>query len=240
MALIPRIDSVAFDPNRILYEKILEEGENGEMIMFYRCSSDPNLIYFALSFSQVGQGFCDYRRSSQLSNGTVFEYMPRINGLRLGDYSIITQLAAPDSKRMMTVGSSIKLGEYEKTYTEVALSSADQNLFSEQGDDNTQGLGWKVGLQSEGRQSRIFKGYTIKGETVFEYNSPNFNFINRFRYIEFDRDWGLTQANLEEVAAERFFRAGLGFEKDNLNRIIYSIYTWNRENVLNGSQHTSN
>jgi len=141
---------------------------------------------------------------------------------------------------MMTVGSSIKLGEYEKTYTEVALSSADQNLFSEQGDDNTQGLGWKVGLQSEGRQSRIFKGYTIKGETEFEYNSPNFNFIDRFRYIQFDRDWGLTQANLEEVAAERFFRAGLGFEKDNLNRIIYSIYTWNRENVLNGSQHTSN
>jgi hypothetical protein len=240
LALIPRIDSVAFDPNRILYEKILEEGENGEMITFYSYSSDPNLAYFALSFSQVGQGLGDYRRSSQLSNGTVFEYVPRINGLRQGDYSILTQLPAPDSKRMMTAGSRIKLGEYEKAYTEVALSSTDQNLFSEQGDDNNQGLGWKLGLQSEGRQSRIFKGYSMKAETEFEYNSTNFNFIDRFRYIEFDRDWGLTQANLEKVAAERFFRAGLGFEKDNLNRFNYSIYTRNRENVLNGSQHTAN
>ncbi|MDG1278391.1 MAG: hypothetical protein P8O16_13995 [Algoriphagus sp.] len=240
LALIPRIDSVAFDPNRILYERIEEEGQNGEMFTYYRYSSDPELAYFSLSFSQVGQGLGDYRRSSQLSNGTVFEYIPRINGVRQGDYSILTQLPAPDSKRMTTAGTRVKLGEYEKAYTELALSSTDKNLFSERGDDNNQGLAWKVGLQSEGRSSTIFKGYTMKGQTEFEYNSTNFNFIDRFRYIEFDRDWGLNQSDLREAAAEHFFRAGLGFEKDNLNRFNYLVYMRNRENVLNGTQHTAN
>jgi hypothetical protein len=240
LALIPRIDSVAFDLNRILYEKIVDENGLGEPLTYYRYSTDPALAHFELSFSQVGQGLGDYKRLSQLSNGTVFEYVPRMSGQRQGNYSILSQLPAPDSKRMTTVGTRIKLSNYEKVYTEMALSSTDKNLFSEFGDDNNQGLGLKVGLESEGRASSIFKGYTMKGQTEYEYNSTNFNFIDRFRYIEFDRDWGLTQEQLRSSAAEQFLRAGLGFEKDNLNRFNYQIYLRNRENVLNGTQHLAN
>jgi hypothetical protein len=240
LALIPRIDSVAFDLNRILYEKIVDENGLGEPLTFYRYSTDPALAYFELSFSQVGQGLGDYKRLSQLSNGTVFEYVPRVSGQRQGNYSILSQLPAPDSKRMTTVGTRIKLSNYEKVYTEMALSSTDKNLFSELGDDNNQGLGLKVGLESEGRTSSIFKGYTMKGQTEYEYNSTNFNFIDRFRYIEFDRDWGLTQEQLRSPAAEQFLRAGIGFDKDNLNRFNYQLYLRNRENVLNGTQHLAN
>ncbi len=239
-ALIPRIDSVAFDPNRILYQKVVEELPNGELLTYYRYSNNPEVAYFALSFSQVGQGLGDYRRSTQLSNGTVFEYVPRIDGQRQGDYSILTQLPAPGSKRMMTAGTRAKLSEYEKTYTEIALSSTDENLFSEIGDSDNQGLGWKLGFISEGRSTNLFKDYEMKGYTEFEYNSANFSFIDRFRYIEFDRDWGVNQVDLQRSAAERFFRAGLGFEKDNWNRFNYSIFTRNRQSIIDGTQHTAN
>lgn len=240
LALIPRIDSVAFDPNRILYKRVIEENGLGEPLVYYQYSTDPDLAYFELSFSQVGQGLGDYKRLSQLSNGTVFEYVPRVNGQRQGNYSILSQLPAPDSKRMTTAGTRIKLGDYEKVYTEMALSSTDQNLFSEIDDGNNQGLGIKVGLESEGRASNLFKGYTMKGQTEYEYNSTNFNFIDRFRYIEFDRDWGLTQEQLRSPAAEQFLRAGIGFDKDNLNLFNYQLYLRNRENVLNGTQHLAN
>ncbi|HSF53889.1 MAG TPA: hypothetical protein VLA71_09070, partial [Algoriphagus sp.] len=238
-AVIPRIDSVSFDPTRILYEKVVEVDTLGNFLTFYRYSTDPELAHFALSFSQVGFGLGDYRRLNQLSNGTVFEYVPRLNGQPQGDYSILTQLPAPDSKRMTTAGTRIKLGEFEKVYTEVALSSVDKNLFSTLDDDNNQGLGWKVGLQSENRELGIFKGYRFKGLTEFEYNSTNFNFIDRFRYIEFDRDWGLSPEALEEPAAERFFLTQIGLEKDALNSFNYKLYLRNRENVLSGSQHTA-
>jgi hypothetical protein len=240
MAAIPRIDSVAFDPTRILYEKVRGFDQFGNQLTYYRYSSDPELASFALSFSQVDSGKGDYRRASQLTNGTVYEYVNRLDGQPQGDYSILTQLPAPDSKRMTTAGTRIKLGDHEKVYTEVALSSVDKNLFSTGDDGDNQGLGWKMGLQSEDREFGIFKGYRFKGLTEIEYNSTNFNFIDRFRYIEFDRDWGLSPQALEAASAERFFLAQVGLEKDAINRFEYKLYLRNRENVLNGSQHTAN
>lgn len=240
LARIPRIDSVAFDQNRILYRKITEFDDLGNPMVYYEYSNDPELAHYELGFSQVGAGLGDYRRSSQLSNGTVYEYVPRLNGQTQGEYSILSQLPLPDSKQMVTAGTRIRLNEHEKVYTELALSSQDQNLFSELDDVDNRGLGMKVGLQSEGRESSLFKGYTMKAQTEYEYNSTNFNFIDRFRYIEFDRDWGLSQDALQSVAAEQFFRAGVGFEKDALNRFDYLFYLRNRAHVLSGTQHSAN
>ncbi len=239
-AVIPRIDSVGFDPTRILYEKISGTDDLGLPVTYYKYSTNPQLAHFALSFSQVGAGLGDYRRANQLANGIVYEYIPRVNGKAQGDYSILTQLPAPDSRRMTTAGARFKLGQYEKVYTEAALSSRDKNLFSDLDDQDNQGLGWKVGLQSENRELGIFKGYRFKGLTEFEYNSTHFNFIDRFRYIEFDRDWGLTSDQLEEAAAERFFLAQVGLEKNAQNSFQYKLYLRNRQSVLNGSQHTAN
>ncbi|PZX48891.1 hypothetical protein [Algoriphagus chordae] len=240
LARIPRIDSVAYDQNRILYEKISMLDEFGDSLVYYKYSTDPEKAYYELGFSQVGTGQGDYQRSNQLSNGTVYEYVLPVNGHSRGDYSILSQLPLPDSKRMVTAGTRVKLNEHEKFYTEMALSSVDKNLFSNLDDDDNQGLGMKVGMQSEGRESRFFKGYIMKGQTEYEYNSTNFNFIDRFRYIEFDRDWGLSPEALQTAAAEQFFRAGIGFEKDLLNNFNYLFYLRNRENVLNGTQHTAN
>lgn len=239
-AVIPRIDSVAFDPTRILYEKVTEVDDFGNVVTYYQYSTDPELAHFALSFSQVGPNQGDYIRTSQLSNGTIFQYVPPVSGQSQGDYSILSLLSAPDSKQMTTAGTRVKLGEYEKVYTEFALSSVDKNLFSIVDDEDNQGLGWKVGLQSENRELGLFKGYRFKGLTEFEYNSTNFNFIDRFRYIEFDRDWGLSSQTLETPAAERFFLTQIGLAKDSKNTFNYKLYLRNRENALNGSQHTAN
>jgi hypothetical protein len=62
-------------------------------------------------------------------------------------------------------------------------------MYSHQLDEeNNQGLGIKIGMHTDARQSKMFDGYVMKGQTELEYNSTNFNFIDRFRYIEFDRD----------------------------------------------------
>lgn len=240
LARIPRIDSIAFDPNRILYEKIEDFDPNGQPLVYYQYSTDPELAHFVLSFSQVGQGRGDYRRESQLANGTVFQYVPRVNGEAQGDYSILTQLPAPDSKRMITAGTRIKMNSHESVYTELALSSVDQNLFSTLDDENNQGLGWKVGLSSRDRKVGFLKGYTFSGDSEFELNSTNFNFIDRFRYIEFDRDWGLDPQALETPAVERLFRAGFSLEKDAKNTFQYGFYLRNRQDVLTGYQQTAN
>lgn len=238
-AVIPRIDSIAFDPTRILYEKVEDVDDLGRPLTFYRYSTDPQRAHFVLGFSQVGMGQGDYRRVNQLSNGTVFEYVPRINGQSQADYSILTQLPAPDSKRMTTAGSRIKLGDNEKVYTELALSSQDKNLFSEVNNEDNQGFAWKLGLQSQDREIQALKGYKLKAQTELEYNSTNFAFIDRFRYIEFDRDWGLDPTDLQQASAERLFWTQVALDKDAKNNFLYKINLRNRADKLNGSQHTA-
>ncbi|MBY5952904.1 hypothetical protein KUV23_18125 [Algoriphagus marincola] len=240
-AVIPRIDSVAYDPSKILYERITELDGAGVAFTYYRYSTDPAVAHFELAFSLVGNGNGDYRRVNQLANGTVFEYVPRVNGQPQGDYSILTQLPAPDSRRMLTVGTRIKLGEKEKIYSELAWSSRDRNLFSEIDDEDNQGLGWKVGLSSEGRKLNFLPEYTLHSGAEFEYNSTNFNFIDRFRYIEFDRDWGIDPTVVNATAAaERLFRADVSLEKDAFNRFDYQLYLRNRAEMLSGQQHKAN
>lgn len=240
-AVIPRIDSVAFDPNKILYERIVELDPAGNPFEYYRYSTNPEVAHFELSFSLVGSGRGDYRRTNQLANGTVYEYVPRINGQAQGDYSILTQLPAPDSRRMLTAGGSIQMNEKEKIYSEIAWSARDKNLFSELDDSNNQGLGWKIGLNSENRKLKFVPNYTLNSQVEFEYNSKNFSFIDRFRYIEFDRDWGIDPALVtQSSAAEKFLKANLALEKDSQNRFDYQLYLRNRQDVLNGHQHTAN
>jgi hypothetical protein len=238
-AAVPRIDSVAFDPTRIMYERVRAWDDFGKELTYFRYSTDPQKARFVLSFTQVGPGKGDYKRENQLSNGTVFAYVPRVSGQPQGDYSILTQLPAPDSKGMTTAGSRIKLGSHEKIYTELALSSQDNNLFSESGDEDNQGVAWKVGLQSEDRQVVWLKGYRMKAQTEIEYNSSSFNFIDRFRYIEFDRDWGLEAIDFKKPASERLFWTQLALEKNSQNNFLYKIYLRNRADKLNGSQHAA-
>ncbi|MBS4070283.1 MAG: hypothetical protein KGZ90_03085 [Algoriphagus sp.] len=238
-AVIPRIDSIAFDPTRIMYEKVEDVDDSGRPFNFYRYSTDPQRAHFVLGFSQVGKGQGDYKRVNQLSNGTVFEFVPRINGQPQADYSILTQLPAPDSKRMTTAGTRVKLGDYEKVYTELALSSQDKNLFSEVKNEDNQGIAWKLGLQSADREVGVLKGYKLKAQTELEYNSTNFAFIDRFRYIEFDRDWGLDPLDMQQAGAERLFWTQVALDKDAKNNFLYKIHLRNRADKLNGSQHAA-
>jgi hypothetical protein len=236
-ANVPRVDSVAFDPNRILYKKLTGLTDLGEPIEFYEYSTDPKLAHFAISFSEVGLGNGDYVRDIQLANGPVFKFVPSVNGGSQGNYSILTQLPAPNKKQMFTTGAKVKLNKYEQVYTEVAFSNADQNLFSEIDNEINRGFGVKSGILSENRVLNRFKNYKFNALTEFEYNSMNFTFIDRLRYIEFDRDWSLSQADIQDPGHERIFNTQFELNKDLHNLVSYRFNLRNRGNILSGTQH---
>lgn len=235
-ATIPRIDSVPFDPNRILYKEVTEVNENGAPFSYYAYSTDPDAAFFAIGFSETGQGNGHYRREKQLANGIVYEFVPPVDGVPQGNYSIRSQLPAPNKKQMVTAGTEIRLGEYEKVFSEVALSNQDENLFSSLDNGDNAGYGLKAGLISEGRSVSSLKGYRFNGQTIVEYNSTHFSFIDRLRYIEFDRDWGLRSGETPRNAAEKLFQAKVALAKDANNRIAYSLDLRERRGVLSGTQ----
>lgn len=137
---------------------------------------------------------------------------------------------------MITAGTELRLGKYETTFAEVAFSDQDENLFSDLGDSDNKGQAFKVGLRSEGRSVKMLKDYLFNGQTTVEYNAASFSFVDRLRFIEFDRDWGLNSADDVENAAEKLFNVSLELLKDNQNQFSYSLDLRNRTGVLSGLQ----
>ncbi|MEX2593426.1 MAG: hypothetical protein WD426_11690 [Anditalea sp.] len=234
-AVMPRVDSIAFDPNRILYEKIISIDDEGKEINHYEYSTDPEEAFFAISFTETGRGEGDYRRQQQLANGVVYEYVAPINGMAQGNYSINSTLPAPNKKQMITAGTRVKLSAFEQVYAEVALSDNDVNLFSDLNGGDDKGYAIKSGFLSH-RSLGWLKGYKLNSMAELEYNSANFSFIDRYRYIEFDRDWSLSQEDMELDAAERLMTAQVELVKDVDNLASYELNLRNRGEVLSGFQ----
>jgi hypothetical protein len=234
LAVVPRVDSAAYDPNRIMYERRFDV-EN--QTNYYAYSTDAEVAHFLPSFLQVGQGNGDYVRRQQLANGVVYEYVPPVNGRKQGAYSIKAPLPAPSKKQMVTAGTVVKLGLYEQLYSEVALSHHDRNLFSDIDNEQNQGYAFKSGIRSQNRKIGWLPEYQFQGQAEVEYNSVNFSFIDRVRYIEFDRDWSLTQSDLMAPASERLFSAHAEAVKDQHNLMSYRVNLRNRGDILNGYQH---
>ncbi|EOZ92376.1 hypothetical protein A33Q_4469 [Indibacter alkaliphilus LW1] len=236
-ASVPRVDSVAFDTNRVLYRRVQDVDDQGLPIVYYEYSTNPEEAHFAVAFSEVGQGNGDYVRDRQIANGPVFSFRPRVNGVQQGNYSILSPLPAPNKRQMFTTGARVKLSAFEEAYTELAFSNRDDNLFSELDNETNQGFGIKSGVISENRTFDKLKGYKFNALTEFEYNSSNFSFIDRLRYIEFDRDWSLTPEDAATAGHERIFNTQLEFQKDLNNLATYRFNFRNRGNILSGTQH---
>ena len=60
--------------------------------------------------------------------------------------------------------------------------------------------------------------------------------MDRLRFIEFDRDWGLTNRLEEDKAAEKLYNINLELVKDEQNQIAYNLDLRNRTDVLSGIQ----
>lgn len=238
-AAIPRIDSIAFDSIRLLYRKVETFNDFGEEIQYYEYSTDADQAFFVISFTETGQGTGNYQRKQQLANGVVYEYIAPINGRPQGNFSIHSPLPAPNSKQMMTAGTRIKLSRHEQAYTEVAVSNVDLNLFSEIDNEDNKGYAIKSGIGSEGRKFKGMEGYLLKSNLELEYNSASFSFIDRLRYIEFDRDWGLNPLDLQAPQPERIGLISIEFAKNRDEFFGYKVNVRNRGGVLSGIQQTA-
>ncbi|NME67775.1 hypothetical protein [Flammeovirga aprica] len=234
-AIVPAIDTVlVYDPNRILYTQVDTVTVGGENVLCLRRANAGDDPLYSAGFSDVGQGNGDYVLDEVTSFGRYYKWVSPENGVRQGRYLPVGRLEAPNSKQMITAGGSYKITNYESVNFEGALSHRDINLFSTIDNENNQGGAINVGIQSENRP--LGSQYFLSTHASMMQIDENFNAVDRFRSIEFDRNWAL---NYEEVpqGEEVYFEGGVQL-KDKKNRsLAYNFAQRDRENVINGHQH---
>lgn len=239
-AFTSRVDSIGYTPELILYRKTIGRDANNIAFDIFQYSTNPDSAFFDVQFSEVGIMQGNYRLLSTTSNGRIYEWVPPVNGVAQGNFEPISILNAPNQKSMFTAGGGAKLNKYDALEAEIAVSQNDLNLFSEEDSDDDSGTAFKVIHRTTDRPVSFLNDYQFNSELSFEYNSESFSFIDRLRYIEFDRDWSFNPNDFTQNFAENILNANLSLSKDASNRFDYRLVRRKRGDAVDGFQHYLN
>lgn len=212
--------------NRILYQKITQNN-----LEYFEYSTDKNAELFQVNFSYVGENKGDYVIQTSLATGRVFVYVSEINGIKQGNYLPVIQLIAPESLQMLDVNAAYNPSDKTNFSSELTFSENDQNLYSDLDDDSNTGLASKINWQ----QLIVDKKWKLKSELDLEYIDKNFQTMERFRSIEFARDWNIVNNFNQNDQQQQYILANLNYAKDSVGRINYFY-----ENLQFGSNYKGN
>ncbi|MCC6252004.1 MAG: hypothetical protein IT238_06035 [Bacteroidia bacterium] len=234
-ALSLNIDTVSFSSSQVLYEQ-KDTTVNGILyskVFIY--SINPEKAVYRPSFSNVGQGNGNYINISSSANGKVFQWVAPLNGVRQGSFEPVILLPAPKQRQMAVGITEYQINKHLKTGIELAVSNNDENTFSTQGDANNLGYGAKYYLEGKNAIGDSLKKLSLLSMVSYEIISRWFTPIERYRTVEFERDWNRVsskQNNQQQLAT-----AGIGIEKEKMFRALYKYNSFIEKSNYQGQQH---
>ncbi|MDQ3190034.1 MAG: hypothetical protein M3Q58_00410 [Bacteroidota bacterium] len=238
-AIYPNIENVGFLPDQILYhlKDSLVEGVLYDSVFVY--SSDQSKAIYKLGFSLVGQGRGNYVQKNSTANGKVFEWIAPVNGIKQGSFEPITLLVTPKKTQMMSTGGEYKISENTLGTFEMAVSNHDINTFSALDNQNNTDAAFRVGIHNYKPLNPLSdKGWVLSTLANYEQVNENFTRIERFRPVEFERDWNILNRNFSE--SQHISTAGVGIGKKGLGSFNYQFSTFNTKTEYNAIRNILN
>lgn len=220
------IDSVEVFENRVLYKMIDSLGYDSVLVY----STDQNVAYFGATFLSVGAGNGNYVFDEYTAFGRVYKWVaPDSLGNPTGDHEPVGLLIAPQKKQMVTLGTEFRPKKGIRTSVELALSNQDLNTFSPFDHEDNTGIAVKWKWRSDNALGES-KKVRLMTNANFEFQQRNFQPIQWFRSVEFDRDWNVR--NLPYSGDQYLSNAGLNFLFKGFGTVGYDF-----ENFVWGSDY---
>ncbi|GAB5555849.1 MAG: hypothetical protein SchgKO_00620 [Schleiferiaceae bacterium] len=181
-AVVPGWTETAFEPGRLLYEIVDSLGVDTVFVLSPDGSGSP---LYEVQFAYVGPGLGDYVIDPAGANGRVFRWVPPVNGEPQGSYIPAKVLPRPGVLQVLALDGELDVSKNQKITYHGGWSRKDPNTFSDLNADNQTGLAGKLGYA----YGNINKGWNA-GFSV-EHVDSSFSTIERFREVEFSRNWNL-------------------------------------------------
>ena len=188
-AFASSIDSVGNGNDQVLYALIDSTvlGVNYSNVLHY--TTHPDSAVYQASFSEVGQGNGNYVLTDFTAVGKVFQWVAPVGGNPQGNYEPVIVLIPPKRQQMVTLGGNYRFNKNTNVGLEVAYSSLDQNTFSALDAQDNQGYGLKFNADTKKELGK--NGWFAGAKLQVENRHKNFNRIERYRAIEFERNWNV-------------------------------------------------
>lgn len=223
-----------YDPDRIMYTRSTIAG-----ITVYEYANNPEVqdTFYEVFFTNVGVGNGSYTQAQTAANGKVFEYV----GEGSGEYAPVEVLIAPQRLNTLSFGI-VQKSKKGTRGIEYAISSLDRNTFSPIDDADNGGFGLKL-FQTTERNLKD-SSWKLTSDINYELVSGEFNYVERYRGLEFDRQWNKVLNNPQALASrlpsyEHIANATIGIQRNQGDYINNKTSTFIRPgNYLGFSNQT--
>ncbi len=231
------IDSVGFSTDLTLYKKVDSLGYTD----VYVYSTNEDSAFYQLSFSQVGQGNGNYVLQEFTAFGRVYRWVKpdTVAGdiVLNGDHEPVILLVPPQKRQMVTLKTEHAFSKKTKLGLEGAVTNVDLNTFSDLDANDNTGYGLQAYWNTEKNLTSDTLGWRITNNISGEFRDANFNPIERYRLVEFERNWNILGKTLssDQLLAE----ADIGFSKAKTGKIGYYFNSFQSfgefEGIKNGA-----
>ena len=208
-----------FDDNKILYKKTLQ----GATEIFEYSTNPSDELYF-VSFTNVGQNKGDYQLDRTTAIGSIFVFV----GVNQGDFSPIVRLIPPNKMQAFVVKSDFAPSEKTQLNTEIAVSNNDKNLFSSIDDNENVAVAATVGW----KQTYMDKNWQLKSNLKHQFVQRNFQTIQRWEPIEFNREWNI----LTNLTTKNFFQSEILLQKKEQHLLLYKYENLQYTDAFKGNK----
>ncbi len=223
ISAVPKV----YSENKILYKKEIENG-----IEKFVYSNNPDDELYEVKFSYVGQNNGNYFIETTLAPGRVYAFLDPINNIRQGSYAPVIQLVAPQKLQIANIDMAYNFSENSIVKSELAFSNNDQNLFSSIDNENNNGFAGKINM----KQVFYDKNWKLEGNADYEYISDNFQTVERYRNVEFSRDWNINNLDSLNNYNQQYLTAGHTFSNEEKGIINYQYENLNFKDYFKGGR----
>lgn len=194
LARTSSIDSVGFFENQNLYKLIDSLGFDSVMVHSVNVDS---AIYRA-TFEYVGPNQGDYILNNFNALGKVFKWVAPIAGISQGEYQPSRLIITPKQRQMVTSGVKVRLTKLLSLESELAYTVNDINTFSRRDVKDDESFGGYLKLIGDVPLSKdTIPNWIMRTKVEFEGRDRDFNHIEQYRAVEFDRDWNTRNKGYE-------------------------------------------
>lgn len=206
----------------------------------YVYSVNPDSAKYRVKFSYVGENSGNYIQVISNTNGKVYKWVAPVSGILQGNYEPVIPLVTPKQKQMLSIGANYVFDKNHNLDVEGVYTKNDLNTYSSFDSYNDNGYGLKL---TSNNQSIIKKDtlnktdlnaiYNMSYEYVQHYFSP----IERYRAIEFERDWN--RPIYAPINADQHVGFGqFGLQKGNASKLLYGISFFDEGSFYKGLKHS--
>jgi hypothetical protein len=182
-AVLPGFEAIAQPAEGQLVYQRKDTLIDGLLRPWFRLAPEGQTNSWIVRFAEVGLGKGDYLLNQGLGNGKWYVYA----GPGKGNFLPVRFAVLPNKRQLNAARIQVNLGKDQSLEGELAFSQYDRNRLSRFDENDNSGNAQRIGYAWNPAQSSHWKSW--KAGITYTRLSKNFQFIDRFRSIEFERDW---------------------------------------------------